>query len=342
MNFNDYFENIEDSDNESGKKIREVRQRRRMTATELGAQADIKKALLIHYENGIRSVSDEALHKIADALGVPFSTLRARNLESASDVMQILFRLEQKYGVKPVRIEDQIVLTSEMDLLSECFTLWFEQRKRFLNKEISEMEYQEWKDSFPLQYMSEGTGAETDAPASEADSADEDDEEIGDNFKPNDIMRLRAHADYAITGRNGDRIPREQQLRICEYVHCTKHFLNTESCIDFTPVDSPSESGQADDSVLFEILNIMDKNAETNHFRVIQIQLSRIVLANLERKGFDRETFRKKYFIQEQLDYLYYGMKPKWRGMFFGLKFAQLNALSEISGVSIREMFTGE
>ena len=50
----------------------------------------------------------------------------------------------------------------------------------------------------------------------------------------------------------------------------------------------------------------------------------------------------KKYFIQEQLDYLYYGMKPKWRGMFFGLKFAQLNALSEISGVSIREMFTGE
>lgn len=341
MNFNDYFENIEDSDNESGKKIREVRQRRRMTATELGAQADIKKALLIHYENGIRSVSDEALHKIADALGVPFSTLRARNLESASDVMQILFRLEQKYGVMPVRIENQIVLTFEMDLLSESIALWFEQRKRFLNKEISEMEYQEWKDSFPLQYMSEGTGTETDAPASGADNAEEIDENE-DNFKPNDIMRLRAHADYAMTGRNGDRIPREQQLRICAYVHCTKHFLNTESCIDFTPVDSPSESEQADDSVLFEILNIMDKNAETNHFRVIQIQLSRIVFANLARKGFDRETFRRKQFIQDQLDFLYYGQKQKWHGLYFGLKFSQLNALSEISGVSIREMFTGE
>ena len=339
MNFNDYFENIEDSDNESGKKIREVRQRRRMTATELGAQADIKKALLIHYENGIRSVSDEALHKIADALGIPFSTLRARNLESVSDVMQILFRLEQKYGVKPVRIEDQIVLTSEMDSLSESFALWFEERQRYLNKEISEMEYQEWKDSFPFQYLPSEDGAEPDAQANP--DTDEDDEEIGDNFKPNDIMRLRAHADYAMTGRNGDRIPREQQLRICAYVHCTKHFLNTESCIEFMPVDSESESGQADDSVLFEILNIMDKNAETNHFRIIQIQLSRIVLANLARKGFDRETFRRKQFLQEQLDFLYYDKKPKWHGMFFGLKFAHLNMMSEITGVSIREMFTG-
>lgn len=340
MNFNDYFENIEDSDNESGKKIREVRQRRRMTATELGAQANIKKALLIHYENGVRSVSDEALHKIADALGIPFSTLRARNLESVSDVMQILFRLEQKYGVKPVRIEDQIALTSEMDLLSESFSLWFEQRQRFLNKEISEMEYQEWKDSFPFQYLPTEGCAELDAQANP--DTDEDDEEIGDNFKPNDIMRLRAHADYAMTGRNGDRIPREQQLRICAYVHCTKHFLNTESCLEFAPTDSPSESGQSDDSVLFEILNIIDKNAETNHFRIIQIQLSRIVLANLARKGFDRETFRRKQFLQEQLDFLYYGKKPKWHGMFFGLKFAHLNMMSEITGVSIREMFTRE
>ena len=340
MDFNSFFENVEDSDNESGKKIREIRQRRRITATSLGAQADIKTALLVHYERGVRSVSDEALHKIADALGIPFSTLRARNLESASDVMQILFRLKQKYGVKPVRIEDQIVLTSEMDLLSESFALWFEQRQRFLNKEISEMEYQEWKDSFPLQYIPAEDDAEKDAPAPEAADAEEADENE-DNFKPNDIMRLRAHADYAVTGRNGDRIPREQQLRICAYVHCTKHFLTTESCIEFTPADSPSESGQADDSVLFEILNIMDKNAETNHFRIIQIQLSRIVIANLARKGFDRETFRKKYFLQDQLDFLYYGTKPRWHGMFFGLKFAQLNAMSEITGVSIREMFTG-
>ncbi len=337
MNFDNFFEKIDDSDNESGKKIREIRQRRRITATSLGAQADIKTALLVHYERGVRSVSDEALHKIADALNIPFSTLRARNLESASDVMQILFRLEQKYCVKPVRLEDHIALISEMDMLSESFELWFEQRQRFLNKEISEMEYQEWKDSFPFQYIPAEEGA-----ASENPEADEEDaEEIGDNFKPNDIMRLRAHADYALTGRNGDRIPREQQLRICAYVHCTKHFLNTESCIDFTPVDSPSESGPADDSVLFEILNIMDKNAETNHFRVIQIQLSRIVLANLARKGFDREAFRRKQFIQDQLDFLYYGQKQKWHGLYFGLKFAQLNALSEISGVSIREMFTG-
>lgn len=335
MNFNNLFEKIEDSNNESGKKIREIRQRRQITATSLGAQAGIKTALLVHYERGVRSVSDEALHKIADALNIPFSTLRARNLESASDVMQILFRLEQKYGVKPIRLEDRIALISEMDMLSESFEMWFEQRQRLLNKEISEMEYQEWKDSFPFQYLPAEDGAEPDA------EANKDDDEIGDNFKPNDIMRLRAHADYALTGRNGDRIPREQQLRICGYVHCTKHFLNTESCIEFTPIDSASESEQADDSVLFEILNIMDKNAETNHFRIIQIQLSRIVLANLARKGFDRETFRKKCFLQDQLDYLYYGTKPRWHGMFFGLKFAHLNEMSEITGVSIREMFTG-
>ena len=75
--------------------------------------------------------------------------------------------------------------------------------------------------------------------------------------------------------------------------------------------------------------------SETNHFRVIQIQLSRGVLANLARKGFDRETFRRKQFVQDQLDFLYYGQKQKWHGLYFGLKFAQLNALSEISGFSI-------
>ncbi len=92
---------------------------------------------------------------------------------------------------------------------------------------------------------------------------------------------------------------------------------------------------------MIEILNILDKNADTEHFRIIQIQLSRIVLYYLKQRGFDHDALRLKEFISDQIDYLYTGKKAKQHGVYVGFDFTQLTLLREVTGMSLHEMFTG-
>ena len=95
------MEKVESSQNEVGRTIRRLRKTRKLSGEALAQQGGLKKSALMHYEKGIRSISEEALSQISTALGVPSSTLRARHIESVADAMQVLFLLERIFGLKP-------------------------------------------------------------------------------------------------------------------------------------------------------------------------------------------------------------------------------------------------
>ena len=58
-----------------GERLKEVRQYRGMTQTELADGADVKKAVISLYENGSRYPSFEVLEALADTLNINISYL---------------------------------------------------------------------------------------------------------------------------------------------------------------------------------------------------------------------------------------------------------------------------
>ena len=88
------------------------------------------------------------------------------------------------------------------------------------------------------------------------------------------------------------------------------------------------------------ILGILDHCADTESYRIVQVQLSRIVLYHLKEKGFDRETLRTEHLDQEKMEYLYTG-KEGGKSHNYGLNFSDIDFLREFTGLSYQVMFTG-
>ena len=54
-----------------------------------------------HYESGIRAVKPELLESISAALGVSVNALKDYGVETAGDLMSLLVRLEDSFGIVP-------------------------------------------------------------------------------------------------------------------------------------------------------------------------------------------------------------------------------------------------
>ncbi len=91
---------------------------------------------------------------------------------------------------------------------------------------------------------------------------------------------------------------------------------------------------------IFDIPGILDHCADTESYRIVQVQLSRIVLYHLKEKGFDREALRAEHLDQEKMEYLYTG-KDSDKTHNYGLNFSDMDFLREFTGLSYQVMFTG-
>ena len=332
-----------------GDKIRCIRKRKGITIKLLAASLNVSSKSIQHYEAGDRQVNDEMLNLIAEKLQVNPAALFEYPFNSISDIMHLLFDLERGGFIVPIECEPDsdkqlasFSLRTGNEDLSEALNEWYEIRQMLENGRISNDEYLNWQDAFPdlEQYSeSEKDNISNIAPATERNSVPS--QESASIYKQNGVLRLRAHADHALYGMNGTLVPNNIQNQICRYTNCTVEFLNDESQVHFIPQKAHISGAPKDENTLFEILSILDKNADTEHYRVIQIQLSRIAIYNIVKKGFDRDVFYMKELIQESIDYLFTGKKARRHGTYFGFNFSQLDLLRERTGVSIPEMFMG-
>ena len=142
-----------------GERIRFFRNLRGMTQKYLGQAvgfpektADIRMA---QYESGSRSPKAELTENLAGALGVSPLALSVPDIDSYLGLMHTLFALEDIYGMKIDKLDDEVCIrldknrgTSYISLL-ERFTAWQKEAEKYRNGEISKEEYDHWRYTYP-------------------------------------------------------------------------------------------------------------------------------------------------------------------------------------------------
>ena len=114
--------------------------------------ADIR---LAQYESGTRTPKSDLTEALADALGVSTMALNVPDIDTDLGFMHTLFALEDIYGLKIDKLDDEICIrldknrgTSYISLL-ERFTAWQKEAEKYRNGEISKEEYDRWRYTYP-------------------------------------------------------------------------------------------------------------------------------------------------------------------------------------------------
>ena len=142
-----------------GERIRFFRNLKGMTQKFLGVKvgfpektADIR---LAQYESGTRTPKSDLTETLADALGVSTMALNVPDIDTDLGFMHTLFALEDIYGLKIDKLNDEVCLrldknrgTSYISLL-ERFTAWQKEAEKYRNGEISKEEYDRWRYTYP-------------------------------------------------------------------------------------------------------------------------------------------------------------------------------------------------
>ena len=82
-----------------GEKIRYFRNLRGYTQAELGEKLNLQADRIRQYENDVRTPKTDLLQKIADALDVDVEALSDINIQNATDIMHVLFELEDQHTI---------------------------------------------------------------------------------------------------------------------------------------------------------------------------------------------------------------------------------------------------
>lgn len=133
-----------------GENIRRYRKSRGMTQAQLAEAVGLTEGAVRHYESGIRAAKPELLGFIADTLGVSVNALKDYGVENAGDLMSLLVRLEDSFGVVPSADGTGLSLNPKAPHASKAATaieLWAEKRAQLENGEIDADEYEDWKAS---------------------------------------------------------------------------------------------------------------------------------------------------------------------------------------------------
>lgn len=153
-----------------GGKIRAIRILRNMTQKELGLKvgfsvstADVR---IRQYENNKMKPKAQKLKEIADALNVDVSALKAHDIYSDLDLMQVLFELEEQWGLELHRKKGMYIFRfneNHENALNVMQNLnsWYVAKSKILNWEkfnslynVNHQDsldiYKLWKRSFPL------------------------------------------------------------------------------------------------------------------------------------------------------------------------------------------------
>ena len=142
-----------------GERIRFFRNLKGMTQKFLGVKvgfpektADIR---LAQYESGTRTPKSDLTQSLADALGVSTMALNVPDIDSDIGFMHTLFALEDIYGLKIDKFDDEICIhldknrgTAYISLLKQ-FSAWQKEAEKYRNGEISKEEYDHWRYTYP-------------------------------------------------------------------------------------------------------------------------------------------------------------------------------------------------
>lgn len=111
----------------------------------------------IQIKAGERYPKDPTVDVLATELGVSREALVSDCASTVDEAMQALFDIEEKFGIKPIKLNGMVVVAmpedavaADQELLSRVLHAWYGSRRDLDDDEITESEYFAWKDSFKV------------------------------------------------------------------------------------------------------------------------------------------------------------------------------------------------
>ena len=111
----------------------------------------------IQVKAGERYPKDPTVDVLATELGVSREALVSDCASTVDEAMQALFDIEEKFGIKTIKLNGMVVVAmpedavaADQELLSRVLHAWYGSRRDLDDDEITESEYFAWKDSFKV------------------------------------------------------------------------------------------------------------------------------------------------------------------------------------------------
>lgn len=138
----------------TGQRIRYFRSRRGLTQRELGLLMGFSQSTaevrMNQYETGVRSMKLDKLEKLAEILKVDKAALCVPEMDEMTDIMQLLFAMEDYGLVNIVKEKEEYLLRLDMQRAGfadgeKLLAQWQAKRELVAQGKISEAEYDEWR-----------------------------------------------------------------------------------------------------------------------------------------------------------------------------------------------------
>ena len=137
----------------TGSLIRDQRKLKGLTQKQLAEAIGVSEPSIRLYELGKRTPSEDAIKWIANALEISPEALHAYDTDSAREVLEMLFRLEDDYGLEPnvSGFSHELIVNAKAPKAKKLYPaidVWFEMRQKLEGGAITKEEYDAWKASF--------------------------------------------------------------------------------------------------------------------------------------------------------------------------------------------------
>lgn len=141
-----------------GNRIKWFRNMRNLTQKELGAKVgfpfNATDVRIAQYESEKRIPKDDMVNKLAAILGVSPSAIKVPEIDTDIGVMHTLFALEDTFGIKINKINDELCISldktsNSYSSMFEMFDTWQREYEKFQNGEISKEDYDQWRYTYP-------------------------------------------------------------------------------------------------------------------------------------------------------------------------------------------------
>jgi len=139
---------------------------------------------------------------------------------------------------------------------------------------------------------------------------------------------------------NGSVVSNGLLLKVADYMGCSVFFLTGGD--DFPTNTSKRKLKDLDKSALIEILDILDCCAENNAYKTLQVQISYVIIENLNRKGFSRDDIYDGCKLNgAKLDFLYNRADNFDKTTNYGFNFSDLMRIRRFTGLTVEYLLTG-
>jgi transcriptional regulator with XRE-family HTH domain len=137
----------------AGDRIRTIRKMRGLTQKQLAEGVGLTESAVRNYELGLRKPSEAHIAAMASFMDVTPESLRERGNETARDLLELVFRMEDELGLTPIESPDGFSVSVGLNSkggkkAAQAIKAWKRMRDKLDSGEITQDEYDKWKVSF--------------------------------------------------------------------------------------------------------------------------------------------------------------------------------------------------